>query len=224
MKMKHLNGKQEAKTKKTIKKTSPKPGFPNSKQSYPIIYMNLRSRCIGKANISRNVRSYQLKRTLYTNNLNISSIECSVEFWQEKCYTGLNTFKNKAVTFFFENGNYEIFVEDLPENEERGLLYLEYFTTKNSYRGDALVVLAPQPSDIRLQLHANDQNDLELHKHEHHHQAQRKKLFFMHSEGSGFVSFESFYARGFYIGVKENRLELMKKKEGDEAFMFKLTK
>ncbi|KAM9101654.1 interleukin-33 isoform 2-T4 [Sarcophilus harrisii] len=55
-----------------------------------------------------------------------------VEFKCTQQFTGLNTIKNKAVTFFFNDGDFEIFVEDLLEKEERDLLLIDFFSYKDS--------------------------------------------------------------------------------------------
>ncbi|XP_072453125.1 interleukin-33 [Notamacropus eugenii] len=219
--MKHLNGKQKDKTNQKRKKTSQKPGFSNSGKGYQIMYMNLRSRCIVKNKtsiIKREMRTYQVKNIQSTLN------SFPPEYKSTERYTGLNTFKNKAVTFFFENGEYEISVEDLIGNQKRGSLSVDFFSYKNSNEGDSSlwVVLKPRPSDIDLQVQANDQN-LELHESENQDSAQKSKFFILHSPVSGYVSFECTYRQGLYIGVRENHLTLMEKKEDDEAFLFRLT-
>ncbi|XP_068946863.1 interleukin-33 isoform X2 [Petaurus breviceps papuanus] len=227
----------------TPKKKTPNsfpPGFSNSGRDHKIICKNLRSRCIveneasiirpemtcrmeNKASVFRPEMKSYVANLQCTNIKNILSIFPPV-YKSTECYTGLNTFKNKAVTFFFENGEYEIFVEDLIMNQERGSLLVDFFSCKNSDEGDSLplVVLKPRPSNIDLQVHANDQS-LELHESENQNSAQENKFFILHNI-SDFVSFECFRPQGLYIGVKENRLELMEKKEDDEAFMFRLTK
>ncbi|XP_074053590.1 interleukin-33 isoform X2 [Macrotis lagotis] len=209
--MKHLTGKQKNNKKQQMKKTPQKPGFSNSRKNSQIRNKNLRSRnVVINESITRCMRSSMVENRQSTDNQNTLNTAPAVVFRSTECYTGLNTFRDKAVTFLFENGFYDIFVEDLLGNEERGKL--------------PLVILRPRPSNIDLHLHSNGQNDLELHKYENQNSNQGKKFFILHSEGPGFVSFECLCPRGLYIGVKQNRLELMTKKEDDEAFMFRLTK
>ncbi|XP_036593468.1 interleukin-33 [Trichosurus vulpecula] len=201
------------------------PGFSHSRKGYQTIYKNLRSRCIleSKASvIKREMRRYQVKNMQFTPKQSTPNHFPPV-YKSTKHYSGLTTFKNKAVTFFFENGEYEISVEDLLENQRQGSLTVEFFSCKNSNEGDSplLVVLKPRPSNIDLQLHANDQT-LELHESENQNSFQKNKFFILHHL-SGFVSFECFEPQGLYIGVKDDHLELMEKKEDDEAFMFQLT-
>ncbi|XP_051843566.1 interleukin-33 isoform X2 [Antechinus flavipes] len=145
-----------------------------------------------------------------------------VEFKYTQQFTGLNTSKNKAVSFFFDNGDFDIFVEDLLEKEKRDLLLIDFFRDINSKEEPPLVVLRPQFSNINLQVHATDENNLELHKCENQNSAQEKRFFKMHPEGGEWVSFECYCFQGFYIGVKENSLGLIKKKEDDKAFIFQL--
>ncbi|XP_074138975.1 interleukin-33 [Sminthopsis crassicaudata] len=170
------------------------------------------------------VRSLSEEIRLSPITMEISRNSCpEVEFKCTRQFTGLNTSKNKAVTFFFDDGDFEISVQDLFVNQERDLLLIDFFSYKNSNGGGpTLVVLRPQPSNINLQVHAKDQYNLELHKWENQNSSQEKRLFIMHSEGAGWVSFECYCFEGFYIGVKKNSLGLIKKKEGDKAFIFRL--
>ncbi|XP_043835410.1 interleukin-33 [Dromiciops gliroides] len=214
--MKHLNGNKN-KANKSIKKTCQKSGSSNSGKNCNII-KNLRTRSIVKNDPSTfrcQRRSSEMQNKSSSSN---QATVPSVVFRSTEHYTGLNTFKNKVVTFYFENGDSEIYVEDVIGNQEPGSLVVEFFSYKNSNEEkQSLVVLKPRTSDSFLQLHANEKNDLELHECKSPNSALGKKYFILHQEIAGFVSFECFCPQGLYIGVKKNRLELMKKKEDDKT-------
>ncbi|XP_027718943.1 interleukin-33-like [Vombatus ursinus] len=233
--MKHLNGKQKNKSSQKRKKTSQKPGFSNSGKSYQIIHKNLRSRCIGENEasiITHKMRSYQVENEVplmrshqieKLQRVNTETLNFYPELKSTKHYTGLNTSKNKAVICSVYNGIPEIYVDDPVGNQDRGSLSVDFFTYRTSNEDNlssSVVGLKLRHSDTDFQVLANDKN-IELHKSESQNSAQENKYFILH-QNSELVSFECLKSQGLYIGVEEDQLKLMEKKEDDEAFMFQL--
>nr|XP_020862008.1 interleukin-33 isoform X2 [Phascolarctos cinereus] len=222
--MKNLNGKQKNITNQKSKKTSQKPGVSNSGKDYQIIHKNLRSRCTvgNEASIIRHkMRSYQVKNMQFTSKQSTLN-SFPPELKSTKHYAGLNTSKNKAVIFSFDNGKPEILVEDLVGNQDRGLLSVEFFTSETSDEEDLflpVVGLKLRHSDTDFQVLANDKN-IELHESESQNSALKNKYFILRHK-SELVSFECLSSQGLYIGVEEDQLKLMEKKD-DEACMFQL--
>ncbi|XP_020862005.1 interleukin-33 [Phascolarctos cinereus] len=211
------------------------PGFSNSGESYQIIYKNLRSRCIvgNEASVFRSamrrqqavheapfIKKRQKENRQYIDNKTFDSFP--PELKSTKHYAGLNTSKNKAVIFSFDNGKPEILVEDLVGNQDRGLLSVEFFTSETSDEEDLflpVVGLKLRHSDTDFQVLANDKN-IELHESESQNSALKNKYFILRHK-SELVSFECLSSQGLYIGVEEDQLKLMEKKD-DEACMFQL--
>ncbi|XP_008055365.2 interleukin-33-like, partial [Carlito syrichta] len=84
-------------------------------------------------------------------------------------FASLSTYNDQSVTFVMEEGSYEIYVEDLGKDQEKGKVLLHYYESSySSESGDAvdgkmlMVTLSPAKD---FWLHANNkEHSVELHK------------------------------------------------------------
>ncbi|XP_039073047.1 interleukin-33 isoform X1 [Hyaena hyaena] len=128
----------------------------------------------------------------------------------------LSTYNDQSITFVFEDGSYEIYVEDLGKNQEKDKVLFRYYDSQPPSRetGDAvdgqtlLVNLSPT-KDKDFLLHANNkEHSVELQKFEN--PLPDQAFFLLHKKSSKCVSFECKNDPGVFIGVKDNHLALIK--------------
>ncbi|TKC33749.1 hypothetical protein EI555_009817, partial [Monodon monoceros] len=160
----------------------------------------------------------------------------------------LSTYNNQCITFVFEDGNYEIYVEDLGKDQEKGRIFpfvfndimmtnkvlLRYYdsqfpSSETEGGGDhrKLMVNLSPTKDKDFLLHANSkEHSVELQKCEN--QLPEQAFFVLHEETSQCVSFECKSNPGVFLGVKDNHLALIKRGEhpedsNEENTIFKLS-
>ncbi|KAB0398937.1 hypothetical protein E2I00_000405, partial [Balaenoptera physalus] len=160
----------------------------------------------------------------------------------------LSTYNDQSITFVFEDGNYEIYVDDLGKDQEKGRVFLFVFndimmTNKVLLRyydsqfpssetdggGDhrKLMVNLSPTKDKDFLLHANSkEHSVELQKCEN--PLPEQAFFVLHEETSQCVSFECKSNPGVFLGVKDNHLALIKRGEhpedsNEENTIFKLS-
>ncbi|XP_010855398.1 PREDICTED: interleukin-33 [Bison bison bison] len=143
----------------------------------------------------------------------------------------LSTYNDQFITFVLEDGSYEIYVEDLIDNQEKGRLFPFVYnnimmTSKvkinklsklqdggGSHR-KLMVNLSPT-KDKDFLLHANSkEHSVELQKCEN--QLPEQTFFVLHETSSQCVSFECKSNPGVFLGVKDNQLALIKRGEHPE--------
>ncbi|XP_034843909.1 interleukin-33 isoform X2 [Mirounga angustirostris] len=111
----------------------------------------------------------------------------------------LSTYNDQSITFVFEDGSYEIYVEDLGKDQEKG----------DGVDGQTLLVNLSPTKDKDFLLHANNkEHSVELQKCEN--QLPDQAFFRLHRKSSKCVSFECKNNPGVFIGVKDNHLALIK--------------
>ncbi|XP_008688088.1 interleukin-33 isoform X1 [Ursus americanus] len=148
------------------------------------------------------------KRTRETN---VPSIQGLTEY-----SASLSTYNDQSITFVFEDGSYEIYVEDLGKDQEKDKVLFRYYDSKSPSHetGDGvdgqtlLVNLSPTKNKDFL-LHANNkEHSVELQKCEN--QLPDQVFFRLHMKSPKCVSFECKNNPGVFIGVKDNHLALIK--------------
>ncbi|XP_058551402.1 interleukin-33 isoform X1 [Neofelis nebulosa] len=136
----------------------------------------------------------------------------------------LSTYNDQSITFVFEDGSYEIYVEDLGKDQEKDKVLFRYYDFQPPSRetGDAddghtlLVNLSPT-KDKDFLLHANNkEHSVELQKCEK--PLPDQAFFRLHRKSSKCVSFECKNDPGVFIGVKDNHLALIKVEDQTEYF------
>ncbi|XP_025768356.1 interleukin-33 isoform X2 [Puma concolor] len=136
----------------------------------------------------------------------------------------LSTYNDQSITFVFEDGSYEIYVEDLGKDQEKDKVLFRYydFQPPSCETGDAddghmlLVNLSPT-KDKDFLLHANNkEHSVELQKCEK--PLPDQAFFRLHRKSSKCVSFECKNDPGVFIGVKDNHLALIKVEDQTEYF------
>ncbi|XP_046953861.1 interleukin-33 isoform X2 [Lynx rufus] len=136
----------------------------------------------------------------------------------------LSTYNDQSITFVFEDGSYEIYVEDLGKDQEKDKVLFRYydFQPPSHETGDAddghmlLVNLSPT-KDKDFLLHANNkEHSVELQKCEK--PLPDQAFFRLHRKSSKCVSFECKNDPGVFIGVKDNHLALIKVEDQTEYF------
>lgn len=148
----------------------------------------------------------------------------------------LSTYNDQSIIFAFVGEGYEISVEDIGKKQNKGKVLFRYYDspsptmeTGDDVDGHGLTVSLSPTNDKDFLLHANNQEySVELQKCEN--PPPDRIFFLLHREptSSEYVSFECKSNRGVFIGVKENRLALIKvgdKTEGlsRENIIFKLS-
>ncbi|XP_032491074.1 interleukin-33 isoform X1 [Phocoena sinus] len=146
----------------------------------------------------------------------------------------LSTYNNQYITFVFEDGNYEIYVEDLGKDQEKDKVLLRYYdsqfpSSETEGGGDhrKLMVNLSPTKDKDFLLHANSkEHSVELQKCEN--QLPEQAFFVLHEKTSQCVSFECKSNPGVFLGVKDNHLALIKRGEhpedsNEENTIFKLS-
>ncbi|XP_007112415.1 interleukin-33 [Physeter macrocephalus] len=146
----------------------------------------------------------------------------------------LSTYKDQSITFVFEDGNYEIYVDDLGKDQEKDKVLLRYYdsqfpSSETDGGGDhrKLMVNLSPTKDKDFLLHANSkEHSVELQKCEN--QLPEQAFFVLHEETSQCVSFECKSNPGVFLGVKDNHLALIKRGEhpedsNEENIIFKLS-
>ncbi|XP_008056245.2 interleukin-33-like [Carlito syrichta] len=151
-------------------------------------------------------------------------------------FASLSTYNDQSVTFVMEEGSYEIYVEDLGKDQEKGKVLLHYYESSySSESGDAvdgkmlMVTLSPAKD---FWLHANNkEHSVELHKCKN--PLPDQAFFVLHKKPYKCVSFEcvSFECKsapGTFLGVKDNQLVLINERCSEnfssENILFKLCK
>ncbi|XP_070231963.1 interleukin-33 [Bos mutus] len=134
----------------------------------------------------------------------------------------LSTYNDQFITFVLEDGSYEIYVEDLIDNQEKDKVLLRYYDSQfpssetdggGSHR-KLMVNLSPT-KDKDFLLHANSkEHSVELQKCEN--QLPEQTFFVLHEMSSQCVSFECKSSPGVFLGVKDNQLALIKRGEHPE--------
>ncbi|XP_042769686.1 interleukin-33 isoform X3 [Panthera tigris] len=136
----------------------------------------------------------------------------------------LSTYNDQSITFVFEDGSYEIYVEDLGKDQEKDKVLFRYYDFQPPSRetGDAddghtlLVNLSPT-KDKDFLLHANNkEHSVELQKCGK--PLPDQAFFRLHRKSSKCVSFECKNDPGVFIGVKDNHLALIKVEDQTEYF------
>lgn len=136
----------------------------------------------------------------------------------------LSTYNDQSITFAFSDGSYEIFVEDLRKNDEKDKVLLHYYDsqlpaseTGETVDGHKIMVTMSPAKNKDFLLHANNkEHSVELQRYEN--SLPDPTLFLLHSElrPSPCVSFECRSNPGVFLGVKNNRLALIKLKDQTE--------
>ncbi|KAF3814280.1 hypothetical protein GH733_018379, partial [Mirounga leonina] len=128
----------------------------------------------------------------------------------------LSTYNDQSITFVFEDGSYEIYVEDLGKDQEKDKVLFRYYDsqspsheTGDGVDGQTLLVNLSPTKDKDFLLHANNkEHSVELQKCEN--QLPDQAFFRLHRKSSKCVSFECKNNPGVFIGVKDNHLALIK--------------
>ncbi|XP_045877853.1 interleukin-33 isoform X2 [Meles meles] len=128
----------------------------------------------------------------------------------------LSTYNDQSITFVFEDGGYEIYVEDLRKDQEKDKVLFRYYDsqspthgTGDGVDGQTLLVNLSPTKDKDFLLHANNkEHSVELQKCEN--QLPDQAFFRLHRKSSKCVSFECKNNPGVFIGVKDNHLVLIK--------------
>ncbi|XP_044120266.1 interleukin-33 [Neovison vison] len=128
----------------------------------------------------------------------------------------LSTYNDQSITFVFEDGGYEIYVEDLRKDQEKDKVLFRYYDsqspthgTGDGVDGQTLLVNLSPTKDKDFLLHANNkEHSVELQKCEN--QLPDQAFFRLHRKSSKCVSFECKNNPGVFIGVKDNHLALIK--------------
>ncbi|KAL1287445.1 IL33 [Ovibos moschatus] len=134
----------------------------------------------------------------------------------------LSTYNDQFISFVFEDGNYEICVEDLIGDQEKDKVLLRYYESQfplSETDGDGshrkLMVNLSPTKDKDFLLHANSkEHSVELQKCEN--QLPEQAFFVLHETSSQCVSFECKSNPGVFLGVKDNQLALIKRGEDPE--------
>ncbi|OWK01176.1 IL33 [Cervus elaphus hippelaphus] len=134
----------------------------------------------------------------------------------------LSTYNDQFITFVFEDGSYEIYVDDLIGDQEKDKVLLRYYdsqfpsseTDGGGNHRKLMVNLSPT-KDKDFLLHANSkEHSVELQKCEN--QLPEQAFFVLHEKSSQCVSFECKSNPGVFLGVKDNHLALIKRGEHPE--------
>ncbi|CAI9158918.1 unnamed protein product [Rangifer tarandus platyrhynchus] len=134
----------------------------------------------------------------------------------------LSTYNDQFITFVFEDGSYEIYVDDLMKDQEKDKVLLRYYdsqfpsseTDGGGNHRKLMVNLSPT-KDKDFLLHANSkEHSVELQKCEN--QLPEQAFFVLHETSSQCVSFECKSNPGVFLGVKDNHLALIKRGEHPE--------
>ncbi|XP_027963119.1 interleukin-33 isoform X2 [Eumetopias jubatus] len=128
----------------------------------------------------------------------------------------LSTYNDQSITFVFEDGSYEIYVEDVGKDQEKDKVLFRYYDsqspsheTGDGVDGQTLLVNLSPTKDKDFLLHANNkEHSVELQKCEN--QLPDQAFFRLHRKSSKCVSFECKNNPGVFIGVKDNHLALIK--------------
>ncbi|XP_057577392.1 interleukin-33 [Hippopotamus amphibius kiboko] len=146
----------------------------------------------------------------------------------------LSTYNDQSITFVFEGGSYEIYVDELGKDQEKDKVLLRYYdsqflSSETDGGGDhrKLMVNLSPTKDKDFLLHANSkEHSVELQKFEN--QLPEQAFFVLHEQTSQCVSFECKSNPGVFLGVKDNHLALIKRGEhpedsNEENTIFKLS-
>ncbi|XP_036734740.2 interleukin-33 isoform X1 [Manis pentadactyla] len=146
----------------------------------------------------------------------------------------LSTYNDQFITFVFEDGSYEIYVEDLQKDQKKDKVLFRYYDsqypsskTDDGVDGHTLMVNLSPTKDKDFLLHANNKEcSVELQKCENPWPEQA--FFLLHKKSSKRVSFECKSNPGMFLGVKDNHLALIKvgdqtEDSGTENIIFKLS-
>nr|XP_006208216.1 interleukin-33 [Vicugna pacos] len=134
----------------------------------------------------------------------------------------LSTYNDQFITFVFEDGSYEIYVEDLGKDQEKDKVFLRYYdsqcpssATDGGVDHRKLMVNLSPTKDKDFLLHANSkEHSVELQKCEN--SLPDQAFFVLHEQSSKCVSFECKSNPGVFLGVKDNHLALIKRGEHPE--------
>lgn len=136
----------------------------------------------------------------------------------------LSTYNDQSITFALDGEHYEIYVEDLGQNQEKDKVLFRYYDSKlpesetgDNIDGQKLMVSLSPTKDKNFLLHANNkEQSVELQKYEN--LLPDQTFFFLHMEPSPSkcVSFECKSDPGVFIGVEDNHLALIKLKDQTE--------
>ncbi|XP_060055284.1 interleukin-33 isoform X1 [Erinaceus europaeus] len=146
----------------------------------------------------------------------------------------LSTYKDESITFICEEEGSEIFVEELPKDQEKDKVLLDFHLAQSSSNetGDnvnspgLMVSMSPRKGkDLWLQAN-NEEQTVELQKCEK--SLPDKAYFLLHWYTAETVRFECKSNPGVFIGVKDNQLALIQvgnQTEGQnrESTLFKLS-
>ncbi|XP_058421753.1 interleukin-33 [Diceros bicornis minor] len=135
----------------------------------------------------------------------------------------LTTYNDQSISFVFEDGSYEIYVEDLRKNQEKDQVLFRYYDpgspssqTDDSVDGQKLMVNLRPTKCKDFSLHANNKEySVELQKCAN--PLPDQAFFLLHEESSKCVSFECKNDPGVFIGVKDNHLALIKVEDETEG-------
>ncbi|XP_036711747.1 interleukin-33 isoform X2 [Balaenoptera musculus] len=168
--------------------------------------------CQELEHIGQSVKSFTFDKTRvqkYTTATGLPSIK--------EHSASLSTYNDQSITFVFEDGNYEIYVDDLGKDQEKD---------GGGDHRKLMVNLSPT-KDKDFLLHANSkEHSVELQKCEN--PLPEQAFFVLHEETSQCVSFECKSNPGVFLGVKDNHLALIKRGEhpedsNEENTIFKLS-
>ncbi|XP_006190388.1 interleukin-33 [Camelus dromedarius] len=134
----------------------------------------------------------------------------------------LSTYNDQFITFVFEDGSYEIYIEDLGKDQEKDKVFLRYYdsqcpssATDGGVDHRKLMVNLSPTKDKDFLLHANSkEHSVELQKCEN--SLPDQAFFVLHEQSSKCVSFECKSNPGVFLGVKDNHLALIKRGEHPE--------
>uniref|UniRef100_A0A8D1GSG9 Interleukin-33 n=2 Tax=Sus scrofa TaxID=9823 RepID=A0A8D1GSG9_PIG len=181
--------------KETTKRHSPTKGKKCKKQ--PLVLAACQQQL---GHLERSVEGFTFTNTMvqkYTTATNLLSIK--------EHSASLSTYNDQYITFAFEDGSYEIYVEDLRKDQEKD---------GGGDHRKLMVNLSPT-KDKDFLLHANSkEHSVELQKCEN--PLPEQAFFVLHEQPSKCVSFECKSHPGVFLGVKNNQLALIKLGEHPE--------
>ncbi|XP_038625747.1 uncharacterized protein LOC119948023 [Tachyglossus aculeatus] len=133
----------------------------------------------------------------------------------------MTTANGKHVSFVRQNEDLKMHVKHEPFFKKDEVL-IEFFKPQTSFSsGKSIVALSCKFTSKLFLLHANGSDvSLKLHNQEKNWD---KQFFILHPEGSEFFLFEFFTKRGSFLCAKARFLELCRKSDNSNDFMFKLT-
>uniref|UniRef100_A0A8D0V4N9 Interleukin-33 n=1 Tax=Sus scrofa TaxID=9823 RepID=A0A8D0V4N9_PIG len=198
--------------KETTKRHSPTKGKKCKKQ--PLVLAACQQQL---GHLERSVEGFTFTNTMvqkYTTATNLLSIK--------EHSASLSTYNDQYITFAFEDGSYEIYVEDLRKDQEKDKVLLRYYdsqipASETDGGGDhrKLMVNLSPTKDKDFLLHANSkEHSVELQKCEN--PLPEQAFFVLHEQPSKCVSFECKSHPGVFLGVKNNQLALIKLGEHPE--------